>query len=185
MWKHDIAIASSAQTTCTTLAVCMSERPWSKFGNSSTTPEMHSTTLKKHTRPQNSAFSPALKRPDGTCAPVLESIPPNTLIHWKSYIFGRLSRRKRTMKSGRLSEEQRRDEVVQVLGEDGEPREQRVAQDRQQHVLAERDDRARSMASDDEADRHRPVRKAVQVREAPDEPARRACRAGRSGPRQL
>src|SRR4051812_36463531 len=80
MRMQDIQLTSGAHGTYTTYAVCMTERSWSKFGNSRTAPDMHRTTLKKHTRLQNSAFSPALNRPDGTWCPLFESMPPKVLI---------------------------------------------------------------------------------------------------------
>ena len=61
--------------------------------------------------------------------------------------------------------EQRPDEVVQVLGEDGEPREQRVADERQQHALAEEDDDAGDRENA-EPDRDRPMHRTLDQRKA-------------------
>ena len=71
---------------------------------------------------------------------------------------------------------------MEVLGEDREPREQRVADQRQQHGLAEGQDES-AQRQRDECQRHRPVGVALERREALDHsPGRLAVQADRAAP---
>ena len=129
---------------------------------------------------QNSAFSPALNLPDGTCVlPLRSSMPPNFASHCRSYERGRLSRHEQHDEDRQRDREYGTDEVVDVLGENREPRKQRVADQRQQHGLSERHDETADRQRD-ERQSHRPVRIALERREALDQAPGRSCRAVRS-----
>ena len=69
---------------------------------------------------------------------------------------------------GHCDDQDRADEVVQVLGQDREPREQRVSDQRQEHRLSERQDEA-SDRQRHPGDCQQPVRIAVHGREALDQ----------------
>ncbi len=114
-------------------------------------------TLSRMTPPQNQAFSPALKRPDWMCSPRVKNAHalPNHEDH-----------------GDHGDDEQRRDEVMQVLAERREPGEQRVADDRQQHVLAEQHDQAGD-AEHAEADGGGPVHHLLERAEAANQAAAR------------
>ena len=119
-------------------AICIVLRVWSKFGKSSTRP-LALTIRPDH---QHAAPEPQLlagvelaRRHVLLAEQAAEVADPVQVV-----AAPELSRTKVKNSSSDADEEQRPDEVVQVLGEDREPREQRVADQRQQHVLAEQDD---------------------------------------------
>ena len=82
------------------------------------------------TRPQNSAFSPALNRPEATWPPRLSSMPPNLMIHFTSWARGRLSRMNMTMKIGSATEKIGPTKLCRFFAKIREPCEQRVADHR-------------------------------------------------------
>ena len=152
------------------LAHCIVCRVWSKFGKSRINPVTHSVTPSSTAITQKRNFCPAFALSAGTCSP--DSMPPNFFNQQPVARVENVRANEQRDHDGQRHHKHRTDEVVDVLREDRKPREQRVADQRQQHRLAEREDEPGD-AERGKRDRNGPVHDALHDGEALDQPARR------------